>query len=119
MFDNDPIIRKEIIAFVIVTALGTLSYAAATLAARFISPVPRHLYIGRIVFLAVFILLIFSFYLPSMAVAFSGDRIHAAERMIKVRGMGTAYGMHTLWIWIVLALLKWPRNRQQTGRFTG
>ena len=113
MFDS--VTAKEIVRFLIPTALGCLSYVLATLAARFISPVPRHVYIGRLAFLAVFILLIWVLYLPSTAIAFSGSRERYYTMGGDARGMGTFYGMHTTWIWCILALLKRPKTRHETA----
>ena len=110
MFD-DSITAKEVVRFLIVTALGCLSYVLAALAARFISPIPRRVYIGRLIFLSIFIMLIWIFYLPSATVAFSGSRERYYAIGGEARGMGTFYGMHTIWIWIILALLRWPKIR--------
>ncbi len=63
MFDS--VTTKEIVRFLVPAALGCLAYVLATVIARFISPVPRHVYIGRLVFLFAFILLIWVLYLPS------------------------------------------------------
>jgi len=76
MFDS--VTTKEIVRFLIPAALGCLSYVLATLAARFISPVHRHVYVGRLIFLALFIVLIWVVYLPSTAIAFSGDQVRDA-----------------------------------------
>lgn len=76
---SDPVTMKEIVRFLVVITLGCLSYVAATLAARLISPVPRHIYIGRLVFLGVFVLFIFMFYLPHMAVWWTGPRTRYYE----------------------------------------
>ena len=110
MFNLDPITQKEIVRFLIPTALGCIAYMAATLAAWCISPLPRHVYIGRLIFLFLFMLVIWVFYLPSAAIAFSGSREHFYALGGAARGMGTYYGAQTLWIWCVLALLKWPRR---------
>src|SRR5689334_19309824 len=112
MFDS--LTTKEIVRFLIPSALGCLSYALTTLAARFISPVPRHIYIGRWVFLAAFILLIWILYLPSTAITFSGSRERYYSMGGDARGMGTFYGMHTTWIWCIVALLKQPKNAMRT-----
>ena len=111
----DTITTKEIVRFLIPTALGCLSYIAATAAACFISRVPRHVYVGRLAFLALFILLIWVFYLPSTAIAFSGDQERYYRLGGDARGMGTFYGMHTTWIWCILALLKRPKIRHETA----
>ncbi len=104
---------KEVITFLIPAALGCLSYVLATACARFISTVPRHVYVGRLVLLGFFIVLICVFYLPLAAVAFSGDAARYYEIGGDARGMGTFYGMQTIWIWCMLALLKWPRTHHE------
>ncbi len=111
MFDST--IWKEIVGFLIPAVLGFLAYILATFSARFISPVPRHVYIGRLAFLAVFVLLIWVLYLPSTAITFSGSQERYYRLGGDARGMGTFYGMHTTWIWCILALLKWPRVRHE------
>jgi hypothetical protein len=110
MFDDDQIMIKGIVAFLIPTALGVISYFAATLAARLISPVPRYVYLGRMVFMAVFVLLIWTFYFPSTVEAFSGTRERYYARGMGIRSMGTIYGMHTIWIWCIIALVKCPKR---------
>ena len=110
MFTHDPIIIREIVKFLIPIALGCLSYIAATIIAYLVSKAPRRIYIGRLVFLTLFILLLWAFYLPAASSAFSGP----PERYYKLGGdardMGNFYGMQTTWIWLVLALAKYPRK---------
>jgi hypothetical protein len=115
MFAIDPVMMKGIVAFLIPTALGFLSYLVATLTARLISPVPRHVYIARLVLLAVIVLLVFGlFYLPSAAEAFSGSRERyyelVAHGRLGIRSIGTWYGVQTVWIWFILALIKRPKK---------
>jgi hypothetical protein len=118
MLGLDPITRKELVRFLIPTALGCFSYIAATAAARFISPIPRHIYIGRLVFLTLFFVLIWTFYLPSTAISWSGPRERYYALGGEARGMGTFYGIHTIWIWFVLALLKRPKSRGREKNLT-
>jgi hypothetical protein len=110
---------REFIEFWLVVGLGCLAYVGATLAARWLSPVPRHVYYGRLIFLALFYALIVVFFLPSRAEGFSGDPARYYDRMMIMRGMGTVYGLPTLLIWPVLALINWPkreRSNHQTSR---
>jgi hypothetical protein len=59
-------------------------------------------------------LLIWVVYLPfARAIAFSGDVEHYYALGGETRGIGTHYGMHTTWIWCILALLKWPTARRE------
>ena len=111
----DPVTTNEIVRFLIAIALGCLSYSLATLLAWIISPVPRHVYFGRLIFLALFFLLIWVGYLPSTARAWSGPRERYYELRMEERGMGTAYGIQAIWIWPVLALLKWRKIRPDDG----
>jgi hypothetical protein len=108
----DPITNKEIVRFLVPTALGCLAYVLATLAAHLITSNPHRIYIGRLVFFVVLLLLIAPFYLPFAAVTFSGTREHYYEIGGEARGMGTHYGMKTGWIWFCLALSKWPRKNR-------
>jgi hypothetical protein len=114
MFEDGPVMTKGIVAFLIPTFLGPLSYLGATFFARCVSSVPRWVYIGRIAFLAVFVLLIWIFCLPFMGEAFSGSPERKAQYVLQyeygAKSLGMFYGMHTLWIWLVLALLKWPKR---------
>ncbi len=91
----DPVTKKEYIRFLIPTVPGCLSYVAATLAARFISAVPRHVYIGRLAFLVFFLLLIWVVYIPLVSIAFSGPDSLYFELGGPRRGLGTKYGMST------------------------
>jgi hypothetical protein len=112
MFYHDPV-TKELIAFFITVALGAISYLAATLIARWISPIPRHLYWGRLVLLPVCILFIAFLFQPYTVVVFSGSSKRYFEYMMNLKGLGISYGAQTFWMWFILALLKWPKRRHQ------
>lgn len=114
MFGLDPITKKELARFLIPTALGCLSYVMATLAARFCSAAQRRVYMGRLAFLALFVLLIWVFYFPAAAPFFQGPRERYFELGGDARGMGLVYGMHTTWIWCILAILRRPKTRDKT-----
>jgi|SRR6516164_550079 hypothetical protein len=106
---TESVTTREIVGFLVPATLGCLAYLLATATACFISSVPRRVYIGRLVMLAVFVLSMWLVYLPLVAVAFSGDRVHYYQLGGETQGMGTFYGMHTIWIWCILALLKRPK----------
>lgn len=112
MFHIDPMMMRGIISFLLPVGLGAISYMLATLAAWYVSPVPRHLYYGRLIFLALFVFLIWEFYVPGAVRALSGPIPRYYQIGAIMRNTGTGYGMQTLWIWCGLALIKWPRNHK-------
>jgi|SRR5579859_323918 len=107
MSGNDPPI-SEVASFFILVALGCGCYILATLVARWVFP--RHVYLSRFLFLSFLLLLALALYLPSKAVAFSGDEDRWYRNLMNTRGMGTVYGMSTILIWPILALLQFPRK---------
>ena len=106
----DSITAHEMQGFLISATLGWLAYLLATVSARFISRVPRHVYIGRLVFMGFFTVLILVLYAPLAAEAFSGSAARYYEIGGEARGMGAFCGIQTIWIWCTLALLKWPKT---------
>jgi hypothetical protein len=116
MADIDPIMMKGIIGFSIPVALGACSYFFATVTARFISPVPRHLYIGRLIFLVLFLAVCCFFYPP--AEAFSGSRERYFTSGFGVRSHAAFVGMQTYWVWLIIAALKRPRKTYDDSDLT-
>ena len=112
---GDSFTKKEIVAFLILTALDWLSYLGDSLLARSLSSVARHVYICRLVFLTVFVLLIWVLYIPYGAKAFSGSRERYYATGGEARGMGTFYGLYTMWIWFILAIIKHPKIRRKNS----
>ena len=109
MFHSYAFIEKGIYGFLIPTTLGIVAYVAATLTAKHISKTPWRLYISRIALLTFFALLLLVLVLPACAEAFTGTRYRSFESALEAKGMGMMYGMHTLWIWFIIALLKRPK----------
>ena len=111
----DALTAKEIVRFLIPTALGCLAYVLATLAAGFVASTPRQVYIARLAFLAVFVLLLWGVYFPTAELAFSGNQERYYRLGGEARGMGTIYGMHTTWIWCIIALLKRTKEHHENA----
>ena len=113
---------RGIVAFLIPVAFGALSYLLATLAARLISRVPRHIYIGRIVFMAVFVVLFWFGYMPSTAEKYSDPRpplsrtsgFSGPAELPGAKSIGILYGAPTVWIWCVLAVLHKPKDEDDS-----
>lgn len=115
MSQIDPIMAKGAVAFLRVVVLGGVSYALATLVAWYLSPVPRHVYIVRLIFLMLFASFVGFVYVPwcaPPALAWSGPPHLHYNGPYKAWDSGTFYGMQTFWIWFLLALRKWPRFRR-------
>jgi uncharacterized membrane protein YbhN (UPF0104 family) len=106
MFNIDPFMWTGLKAFFIPTGLGCLSYYLATVMARPISSSPRQLYIGRLVILAVFIILIAAVSIPYSL--FSGGLY--SYLLLEVKQEGANYGMLTVLMWLVIALIKVPKS---------
>ncbi len=106
MFNIDPFMWTGLKAFFIPTALGCLSYFVATVMARPISSSPRQFYIGRLVILVVFVFVIAVVSVPNFV--FSGG--FDSYLLFRVKHEGANYGMLTIPIWLIIALLKVPKS---------
>ena len=111
MFTIDSFMKAGLIAFFTPTILGCLSYLLATLLAYSISSHPRHIYLWRLVFLGVFVVLVVMYCMPH--VAFSGPPVRFLP--IKVRLDGNYYGTLTIPIWLIIALFKRPKSKHDTA----
>jgi hypothetical protein len=109
-FTIDPFMRAGLTAFFIPTALGCLAYALATVLARMISPKPRHVYIGRLLFLLVFVPAVMIYSTPNFV--FSGTRERWLPIWVKL--VGAEYGTYTVPIWLIIALFKRPKADKTT-----
>jgi hypothetical protein len=107
MFSNDPTMSKGISSFLYVASLGLFAYVAAEVAARIISPVPRRIYVYRMICLISFLVFV-SLCLP--AFAFSGSPERYWKSGIEGRMIGADYGIKTWLLWVLAALLKRPKK---------
>jgi hypothetical protein len=107
---SDPYLLNGAQGFLLPTLCGGLCYAAATLGARYISPVPRHIYISRLVL--VFVLAVPLFYYFMLRASLVTINGHGPSP----RNIGTFYGAHTILAWFAMALVAWPaaKKREQT-----
>jgi hypothetical protein len=105
MFNIDPFMWTGLKAFFIPTVLGCLSYFVATVMARSISSSPRQFYIGRLVILVVLFFVIAVVSVPSFL--FSGGL--DSYLLFSVKHEGANYGMLTIPIWLIFALIKVPK----------
>lgn len=105
MFNIDPFMWTGLKGFFIPTVLGCLSYIVATVMARPISSSPRQFYIARLVLLTVFVFLIAGC-IPNFIFSGPLDRY----LLFEVNQEGSKYGMMTVPIWLVFALLKTPKS---------
>jgi hypothetical protein len=110
MFNMDPFMKAGLTAFFIPTVLGCLAYMLATFLARVISSNPRHIYLGRLLFLLMFVPAVMMFSTPNFV--FSGT----LERWLPiwVRLKGAEYGNFTVPIWLIIALFKRPKADTKT-----
>jgi hypothetical protein len=105
MFNIDPFMKAGLTAFFIPTALGCLAYMLATFLARLISSKPRHIYIGRLLFLLVFVPAVMIYSTPNYA--FSGTLQRWLPILVRLEG--AEYGTYTVPIWLIIALFKRPK----------
>jgi hypothetical protein len=107
MFAIDPYMKHGLISFFTPAILGCLAYWLATVLASLISSVPRRRYLGRLFILTVFVLAITVFYgHPNLVSTGRPDN----ARMIWVMEVGCRYGTMSLYLWLVFAILKWPKD---------
>ena len=110
MFNVDPFMWTGLKAFFIPAILGCLSYFIATLMARPISSTPRQFYIARLVLLVVFVFVIAVVSIPNFIFSGPLDRY----LLLRVQEEGSTYGMLTVPIWLIFALLKVPKNQDES-----
>ena len=116
----DSMTQMAVIEFAIGVALCGAAYVLATITAKFISPVPRHVYVGRLVFLAFFGLLIWVFwFVPEIGHAWSGPRERYLQQLPiwELKTFSVILGTSTIWVWALIALWKRPRKyeRERSG----
>ncbi len=107
--NSDGFTERGIRAFLLPTVFGGVCYLLATLGARFISPVPRHIYFARHALMLVFLIAWWAYYCNEVAFAWSGP----PERYVGPGPMniGTLYGAHTIWGWCIVALISYPKKK--------
>jgi hypothetical protein len=106
MSTPDPALLAAIKAFLVPTFFGGICYLMATLGARYISPVPKHVYIGRIVLMFVLGLPLFFYFIAH------GDLVIINGQGPPPRKIGTFYGAHTIIAWFALALISRPATKE-------
>ncbi len=106
------VIVRGITAFVIPVILSSLCYIVASIAARFGASTPRRIYVARLIFMLLLLVVWWGYFLPASAKAFSGNWAdpHNGERYASflAKQAGTAYGLQAIWAWCLVALLDRP-----------
>jgi hypothetical protein len=102
--DYDLLIFRGIYAFLVHLALGGICYLTAFGAARLISSVPQGVYIFRLVFMLIIVLVWWNLDFP-LHRHYNGTPFGWGIEI------GNRYGMHTIWVWLVLALVGRPKKR--------
>ena len=107
MSTPDPALLAAIKAFLVPTVAGGVCYVMATLGARFISAVPKHIYIARMVLMFVLgVPLFFYFFFVQ------GDLTVINGQGPAPRKIGAFYGACTLIAWLVLAIISRPAMKE-------
>jgi hypothetical protein len=108
MFDMDPYMKTGLVSFFTPAIFGCLAYWLATVLASLTSPSPRRRYLVRLIVLAVFVVTItFVFGIPNFVSTGHPDHV----RMLYVREVGGKYGTMSAYVWLVFAILKYPKEK--------
>jgi ABC-type transport system involved in multi-copper enzyme maturation permease subunit len=113
MNPTDPIF-VGIKAFLGWTVLSACCFGIAAGAARLVASVPRQIYVVRLVFMFL-LLIVWGACVPAMASAFIGNGADPqnANRHARWEAKNVArfYGAHTIWPWCLVALLDRPKGK--------
>jgi len=114
MFTNDAFVDRAIRAFLVPVVWSAVAYFAASFLSRLASSSPRGIYFRRLILMLVAVVLIAGLY-PALGAAFFGNGAdpHNAERytLWMAKQLGTSYGIHAIWAWLLVALIDWPKVR--------
>jgi len=108
MTDTSEFFLKAMKTFLIPGLLGALYYCLVAVGVRRVSSAPPHQYflrVGMVLFAVALWWVVFAPWysqvvLPPGTLNFN----HSPEEM------GSAYGLHTIWIWCAAALASWPKR---------
>jgi hypothetical protein len=98
--------KSGLVSFSIPTVLGCIAYGLATLLSRLFFSAPRHFYLCRLFAMTVFLAVIAFFCIPNFVSTGHPDHV----RMLNVRDVGSKYGTMSVYVWLVFALIKRPKN---------
>jgi len=118
MFTNDAFIDRAIRAFLIPVVWSAVAYFVASFISRLASSSPRGIYFRRLILMLVAAFIIAGIY-PALGAAFIGNSAdpHHAERytLWMAKQLGTSYGIHAIWAWLLIALIDWPKVLPNTA----
>jgi len=107
----DSTFTKGIQAFLLPTVLGGVCYVAASLAARFISPVPKQTYFARVILMGVISLAWFYFWLSH-----TDPFVIINGQAPSPKKLGTYYGAFTILAWGAVSLVAWPAKKRDDSQ---
>jgi hypothetical protein len=114
MSDTNDFLFEAIKAFLIPVPLGALYYCLATVGVRYLRATSLQRYWGRVglVFLAlpVWWLGFAPWYSQAVLPPGTLNFNHPPEEL------GSAYGLHTIWVWCGAALAAWPKRTLHDSR---
>ena len=114
MFTNDAFVDRAIRAFLAPVVWSAVCYFAASFISRLVSSSPRGIYFRRLILMFIAAFIIAGLY-PALGAAFIGNGAdpHNAERytLWLAKQLGTSYGIHAVWAWLLVALIDWPKVR--------
>jgi hypothetical protein len=115
---SDPVFAG-VKAFLVWTVLSACCFLIAAGAARLITSTPRDIYVVRLVFM-ILLLMLWWFCVPNAASAFTGNGAdpHNSERHARweAREAARSYGAHTIWPWCLVALFDRPKGKGHDNR---
>ena len=98
------------VTFAKTAGLACLSYLIATLLARLGWRIPWEVYFARLGIMAFFFLALWGFWVPMQLGGWSGPSERQYLQGRDSLYLGAFYGMYTYWVWVLIALWKWPRK---------
>ena len=114
MFTNDAFMDRAIGAFLAPVIWSAVCYFAASFISRLASSEPRGIYFRRLILMLVAAFIIAGLY-PALGAAFHSNaadpRNEEWHNLWMAKQVGTSYGIHAIWAWLLVALIDWPKVR--------
>jgi hypothetical protein len=114
MFTNDAFVDRAIRAFLVPVVWSAVCYFAVSFISRLASSEPRGIYFRRLILMFIVVVIWCALY-PALGSAYIGNSADPrdAERytLWMAKQLGSSYGIHAIWAWLLVALIDWPKVR--------
>ncbi len=114
MITNDAFLDRAITAFLVPVFWSVVCYFAASFISRIHSSSSREIYIRRLILMFIVTVFWCALY-PALGSAFFGNsadpRNEERQSLWMAKQLGTHYGIHAIWAWVLVALIDRPKLR--------